>query len=572
MSGIEITNGNVLTDAMRFELGKPVDLDEWALARKRLYDTNVFRLVDIQPVPIGEAVDGVQPVKAASRCRSIRRGRFATASRLKASATLSSSRSSRARRNLGAVAELKNPNLFGRALTFGAFRHVSARSPGRDAVPGDVTPVWLAGAVEPLRLLLTRSASRRYRGRGAGDQRRPGLQRRSALAHARRSRSSTAIASSATHTFDPDPGNNDPFPLDFVSNLATLSTATLWDRRDDPLAPVKGTFSSVSIDHAASWLGSDVNNRKLLLQQYVFVPLRSSSSPRARSGARSSAPTRCCSSDRFQAGGATTVRGYSEDSLGPRGRKDCRLAAKRLVSQPGSALPDLSVVGLRVNGVVFVDAGNIAPDRNAWPGLAIGYGFGLRFDTRVGLLRGDVGFPGSDLTTSCAGNAQCAHHVGIAVRLERTVPENGARARRYAEFQYAGSHSGAKRRADETFSVRAISSARFSTRLILVVAAGARWNWIVRGSHARPSHAWGLCEWRGAIRFDPLVGGDAAAFDLFIAGLQRRSRRILFKHETDSAGPDARREPLQTRNRTDVLIITERMFQSQIAAAPASQF
>ena len=53
IAGNEITNDKVLTQALRFELGKPVDLDEWARARKRLYDTNVFRLVDIQPVPAG---------------------------------------------------------------------------------------------------------------------------------------------------------------------------------------------------------------------------------------------------------------------------------------------------------------------------------------------------------------------------------------------------------------------------------------------------------------------------------------------------------------------------------------
>ena len=49
IGGNEVTRGKVLTQALRFELGKPVDLDEWTLARKRLYDTNVFRLVDIQP-------------------------------------------------------------------------------------------------------------------------------------------------------------------------------------------------------------------------------------------------------------------------------------------------------------------------------------------------------------------------------------------------------------------------------------------------------------------------------------------------------------------------------------------
>ena len=46
-----MTRGKVITQALRFELGKPANLDEMALARKRLYDTNVFRQVDIQTVP-----------------------------------------------------------------------------------------------------------------------------------------------------------------------------------------------------------------------------------------------------------------------------------------------------------------------------------------------------------------------------------------------------------------------------------------------------------------------------------------------------------------------------------------
>ncbi len=50
-----------------------------------------------------------------------------------------------------------------------------------------------------------------------------------------------------------------------------------------------------------------------------------------------------------------------------------------------------------VNGVTFIDAGNIFAKGEDWSGLKVGYGFGLRFDTPVGLLRGDVGFPGSTL-------------------------------------------------------------------------------------------------------------------------------------------------------------------------------
>ena len=52
------------------------------------------------------------------------------------------------------------------------------------------------------------------------------------------------------------------------------------------------------------------------------------------------------------------------------------------------------------NGVVFVDAGNIFAKGQDWNGLKTGYGFGLRLDTPVGLLRGDLGFPSNRSTAS----------------------------------------------------------------------------------------------------------------------------------------------------------------------------
>ena len=41
--------------------GLPVNLAAWAQARKRLYDTGVFRQVDIQAVPVGAAPLGTPP-------------------------------------------------------------------------------------------------------------------------------------------------------------------------------------------------------------------------------------------------------------------------------------------------------------------------------------------------------------------------------------------------------------------------------------------------------------------------------------------------------------------------------
>ena len=93
----------------------------------------------------------------------------------------------------------------------------------------------------------------------------------------------------------------------------------MFDRRDDPLNARKGTFTSMSWDHSGRWLGSDVTNRKLLFQQHTFVPLGSRLvlASRVQTGFVFG-PDDLLPSDAFRAGGATTVRGYGEDSLGPR--------------------------------------------------------------------------------------------------------------------------------------------------------------------------------------------------------------------------------------------------------------
>jgi outer membrane protein insertion porin family len=56
-----------------------------------------------------------------------------------------------------------------------------------------------------------------------------------------------------------------------------------------------------------------------------------------------------------------------------------------------------------VNGVAFVDAGNIFAKGDDWSGLRVGYGLGIRLDTPVGLLRGDFGIPKTDISRSRAG-------------------------------------------------------------------------------------------------------------------------------------------------------------------------
>ena len=401
LAGLEVTNGKVLTQALRFELGKPVDLDEWTKARKRLYDTNVFRVVDIQQVPVGDPVNGVQQVKALVKVEespqwTVRYG-FQLEGERQIAEDLANSR------NLGVVGEIRNPNLFGRALTGGLFGQYQRDH--RDA------SVFMATS----RLFGWRARSTLY-----GFYQRDNLRNddgtevdavtdQSGFSVDQRWRPRVfqifyGYRFERNHTFDPEPGN-DPFPLDFVANLAKISSAVLWDRRDDPINARRGTFSSVSFDWASQTLGSDVSNRKLLMQQYLFVPLkRLVLASRVQAGyAFGKDPL--AFTDRFRAGGATSVRGYGEESLGPRDVAGLPAGGDRLlVLNQEVRFP----MYRWFNGVAFVDAGNIFAkgQPGALKELEVGYGVGLRLDTPVGLIRGDVGFPAGVPPTTTSRKAR----------------------------------------------------------------------------------------------------------------------------------------------------------------------
>jgi outer membrane protein insertion porin family len=213
-------------------------------------------------------------------------------------------------------------------------------------------------------------------------------------------------------TYDPEPGN-DPLPLDYRVNLAALSTATVLDRRDDPINPLRGTFSSVSYEHAALSLGSDVSNRKLLVQQYVFLPFRKLVFATRLQAGVAWGRDALLPNDRFTAGGATTVRGYGEDSLGPRDPfEGIPLGGdKMLILNQEARFP----VYRWLRAVAFADAGSVFARDEAvkWSELKVGYGFGLRLDTPVGLLRGDVGFPQSPTTTTRTSTKSARFYFGF---------------------------------------------------------------------------------------------------------------------------------------------------------------
>jgi outer membrane translocation and assembly module TamA len=97
-------------------------------------------------------------------------------------------------------------------------------------------------------------------------------------------------------------------------------------------------------------------------------------------------------SERFFGGGATSVRGYRQDDLGPRSIFGDASGGRALFIGSGELrFP----IHRWLRGVGFVDLGNVYPTVGdiTLLNLQIGAGAGLRLSTPIGLLRLDVAVP-----------------------------------------------------------------------------------------------------------------------------------------------------------------------------------
>jgi outer membrane protein insertion porin family len=179
--------------------------------------------------------------------------------------------------------------------------------------------------------------------------------------------------------------------------LRTVSVGpyAIYDRRDDPFMPRRGTFDSVRLRYAPGELGSDVPFTKLIWQHSQYVPLSEDLDfvyavrggwARAINGG-DEVPIR----ERFFLGGRTTVRGFSENSIGPTGSLGDPIGGDLVVNLNTELRFPLA---FGVGGAVFVDGGGLYLQDRA---ISIhdfrrAAGLGLRYMTPVGPISLDYGF------------------------------------------------------------------------------------------------------------------------------------------------------------------------------------
>jgi outer membrane protein assembly complex protein YaeT len=392
IAGAETTRPGVVTSNLDLQIGAPVDLVEWSRARRRLYDTNVFRSVELTPEPLETppaSGGGTQTVRARVTLEEWSRYRLRYGFQLFDEISEIAERS----RVLspGLVADVQDRNLLGRASSTGlAVRFQRDFRIGRAFLS---TPTFFGLKIRS-GIFVTRSR-RDFNEEGTS----PFIEDGSGVSLEQRfqPRQTMEVAYSYRfenkRTFDPNPNPLDPFPLDIEVRIGRMTGSLVVEKRDDPFDSTRGWFHSSTFEYSPELLWSDLRFVKYLAQSYYFRPVGPVETPvvfasAGRFGLGRGFDQDLIPSEKFFTGGANSVRGYREDSLGeldffgdPRGG-NAFLQFNQEVRFP---------VFRWVRGVGFVDAGNVFPTFADFSlsDLKVGTGAGLRISTPFALLRVD---------------------------------------------------------------------------------------------------------------------------------------------------------------------------------------
>lgn len=189
-------------------------------------------------------------------------------------------------------------------------------------------------------------------------------------------------------------------PLDSgTTRLGFLSAVLAVDRRDDPLIPQEGFTFTLEPKFASKALGSEADYASMITRGSMILPL-DRALPRfslGLSGAAGAAFTYGNTevipiTQRYYLGGRTTVRGFRENSLGPRAADGAVLGGDTLLMLK-TQLQYLATTNITTH--VFLDAGNVFLRDESFDlsDTRMSAGVGFRFLSPIGPLGIDVGHP-----------------------------------------------------------------------------------------------------------------------------------------------------------------------------------
>jgi outer membrane protein assembly factor BamA len=185
-----------------------------------------------------------------------------------------------------------------------------------------------------------------------------------------------------------------------------LTSTLTREARDEVLDATTGSFTSHAFSFSPGWLGSDLPHIKYFGQYFHYFPLQPPQRKRftneilrprlvfatgVRLGLARGIGGVVPTSERFFAGGSTTLRGFAQNAVGPIGLDRVPVGGNAmLVLNNELRFPLVSIL----DGVTFVDVGGVFPRISEFSlrDLRESAGVGLRVRTPWFLLRGDYGF------------------------------------------------------------------------------------------------------------------------------------------------------------------------------------
>jgi outer membrane protein insertion porin family len=178
--------------------------------------------------------------------------------------------------------------------------------------------------------------------------------------------------------------------------LSGPSVGLVWTRTDDPLSPTRGEVVSLSAEQAgAFWPGSYSFYRLLAdARKYLSLGWETVLAGRMRLGLGDAigADRNFPLFERFYSGGQNSVRGYERRRLGPLSAADEPLGGLSLIE---GSIELRRPIWDALGGALFIDFGQVSLRSFHIPvnDLRFSTGFGLSYNTPVGPVRLDIGFP-----------------------------------------------------------------------------------------------------------------------------------------------------------------------------------
>ena len=175
-----------------------------------------------------------------------------------------------------------------------------------------------------------------------------------------------------------------------IFHIARIGTSYIQDRRDDPLNPSSGSFNTTTFQVASRAFGSQLNFTSLYNMYSVYMPVPRgvlATSVRVGWNHPYGGTTGLPPTERYFAGGSTTLRGFAFDDARPEGGYAMTIAN----IEYRTPLKIVPIKGL--GGALFYDTGNVFPNIS---GIHLSEfthtaGFGLRYQTPLGPVRVDLG-------------------------------------------------------------------------------------------------------------------------------------------------------------------------------------